>query len=323
MLQLDNLLALRPGAALREIISDKLAPGHDASLFDISPPSRVTNTWLGVGTNVELSIDLAQAPVQYWGYTTPVTFQYNRIPAGYYFGQRDMRFVVDFPIFVGKVIQLISQRHNVVIELDEYDDRRIEEDEEGDIAIAVKPESYRFVGEIPVTLVLRVKPLSEVVTVVDLGQLTYPVAGQDDADHQTLILRQINQLNQLALNRHPLESSWLRWRFYTPLDDGGARYTLEMLDNRYYSGQVQITYLRRDLQQTVGAGVLRIVSSATGTRELVEDIILETGVFLLRDDIVQEPLPQGPSGQVDYVTLTATPGSSLYRGSMTVELVKP
>lgn len=320
-----ELLSMPHLAAFKSIVQENLKDRVSVEMYRIDPPTTVEVNESGVLTKVVMGLHPGLTDVTFWAYMGDVDFTYYRLLADSFFASKNLDFVVDFPIYIHQIAKMIEQRHGVVIDQDEYENVLLTENEEGNYDLVFSEISYRFVGSLTFKTTIRVKPLTEVIRVTDVGQLAYPENIAQEIGVRDKLLSLVNDLNVTRLHPHLLTNEWVAWRDFVPLDNGAARMKLRVkanvASNKYYSGEITIDYVRRNIEETFDGPYIPIVSETDSFAELVAEISAQTGVYLMPSDFIEINLPSGQG--VHYLTFHCSPSSEHYYGTKTVELTRP
>lgn len=318
-----ELFRLPHREAFNELVIEKLMEGVDIGVFSIGGPEHIRMTPKGSLTQVSLTVNPALSGVELWPYVGGSTpFTYTRFRAQDFFANKDMTFTVDFPIYLSQIMGLILRRHLLRIDQDEYENYMVSENLEGQLNVAVLPGSYRMAGVIPLTLILRVKPLLEVILATSLGAIPGPAPDTVERPAREFIMEQVNLLNAERLGDHPLQPDGsVGFRDFIPGANGAASFLLRMLpDNKYYNGEVTVTYTRRRLSESFPYPYPTITSTALTTSGLALELGAEHGVYIRMEDVIDDPLTTEPG--THYVMIYAAEGSENYHGEMTIELIR-
>lgn len=322
-----ELLKLHPEAALRAIISEKMKSGRNVQALKMTGPNGT-----GLTTTVTLEVDRGVAGVEYWPYVDPIVFTYQRLDMAELFSGLDLSFTVDFPTKASEVIRLLSRRFYIYFDDKDYVERDIYESEEGNVVIEARSESWRWIGQMSVDLKLRIKSLAEGVRITKLDAISYPKVGLVERPGREMLLESINRLNTNWLRNHPIDlvtSSIENMVALTnpndPYDRTQTKATLKTKStNKYYTGELDITYTRRDMLKTLGDDAVRITDAdVQTTRELAILVAERMGIYLNPNDIIDTALPAIAPGGTRVVTCFVNDNSWMYVGEMTVQLTRP
>lgn len=316
-----DLLKLSPADALRTIIQGKLKVGFEARYLQFGEPSIVS----GPLTRIPLSVDKSIAPVKYWAYGDVGDFDFLRLDYSDVFGGLGTVIEVDYPTSVDAIADALTSKYDIRFSQDDYVPGELVFGEGADFVLQAKPESLRWIGQVPIVVQPKKHPLNTTLTEKALAEFSYTI-GLDDSEPRARLLNELNTLNATNLYR-PLLIEELSWSDPVAVNDGDVEgntsVTLTIVGASLWTGSAAITYRRLHFPRLVNYNPVDITSLTVDShRTLAATVATQLGIYIDLNDIVEDILPYQQIGETATVTINFKPSSLMYWGEITVDWTK-
>ncbi len=323
MTDMIALLGLSPEEGLKAILQATLKPGLKADYFKFGTPVAVD----GKLTTIPISIDRANAPVNYWRWAGSVDFEFNRYDLAEVLGSMTPEIRVEFPTDIQGIMTAISKKLGIAFDVDDLEEDWLSYDEGPDYVMIAKPESKRWVGSVPLPLLPMYQSLSIMFANNSLLGLRYNEDGyQNKTPTLQRLIDELNVIQETNLYRG-LRLNEVSFGAPVKLSDndieGNTRVTLSVTTSDLYKGTLDITYQRQYMPRVCSYTPVDVSGSGIMThRDLAIAAANVLDIYLDPTDVIEDAVPYVSVGDTVTVTIQLDPQSHSYIGDLTVDYTR-
>lgn len=323
MTDMIALLSLSPEEGLKSILQTTLKPGLKADYFKFGTPVAID----GKLTSIHISIDRANAPVNYWRWSGSIDFEFNRYSLNEVFGSITPDIRVTFPTDIQGVMEAITKKLGIAFDSNDLEPVWLDYDEGPSYVMVAKPESKRWIGSVP----LPIRPIYQSLSIAFANNELLGLRYNEDGFHSSTptlqrLLDELNNSQETNLHRG-LRLNEVAFSAPVKLSDndieGNTRVTLSITNSDLYKGTLDITYQRQYMPRVCSYSPVDVTGSGIMThRDLAIAAANVLGIYLDPTDVIEDAVPYVSVGDTVTVTIQLDPQSYSYTGDLTVDYTR-